>query len=54
MDTVDNSLQTFELQKRIIKASNIVEIIAVDIDLSAIAKCILRDIFILIIKFLYT
>ena len=39
LDTIDSSSQTFELHKRIIKASNIVEIIAVDIDLSNSAKC---------------
>ncbi len=45
IDTIDSSSQTFELHKRIIKASNIVEIIAVDIDLSTSAKCKLRKSF---------
>ena len=44
IDTIDSSSQTFELHKRIIKACNIVEVIAVDIDLSAIAKCMLTNI----------
>lgn len=39
LDTVDSSAQAFDLRKRIIKAANIVEIIAVDIDLSGNAKC---------------
>jgi hypothetical protein len=43
IDTIDSSSQTFELHKRIIKASNIVEIIAVDIDLSSSAKCMLNQ-----------
>jgi hypothetical protein len=38
-DTVDSSVQSFELQKRVITSSNIVEIIAIDIDLSGGAKC---------------
>ncbi len=38
-DTVDTSLQTFELQKRTILSSNIVEIIAIDVDLSGNGKC---------------
>ncbi len=38
-DTVDNSVQTFELQKRTILSYNIVEIIAVDVDLSGSGKC---------------
>jgi len=38
-DTVDSSIQSFELQKRVIASSNIVEIIAIDIDLSGGAKC---------------
>jgi hypothetical protein len=38
-DTVDNSVPTFELQKRIIQASNIVEMIALDNDLSGSGKC---------------
>lgn len=38
LDTMESSSQTFELHKRIIKASNIVELIAVDIDLSN-TKC---------------
>ncbi|CAF1038237.1 unnamed protein product [Rotaria sp. Silwood1] len=43
IDTIDSSSQTFELHKRIIKAINIVEIIAVDVDLSANAKCSLDE-----------
>ena len=39
IDTIDSSAQTFELHKRIIKASNIVEIIAVDMDLAGSGKC---------------
>ena len=39
LDTIDSSSQTFELHRRIIKASNIVEIIAKDVDLSNSAKC---------------
>jgi hypothetical protein len=42
IDTIDSSSQTFELHKRIIKASNIVEVIAIDIDLSGSAKCMLH------------
>jgi hypothetical protein len=38
-DTVDSSLQTFELQKRMIPSANIVEIIAIDIDLTGNGKC---------------
>jgi small nuclear ribonucleoprotein (snRNP)-like protein len=42
-DTVDNSVPTFELQKRIIQASNIVEMIALDNDLSGSGKCVLDE-----------
>jgi hypothetical protein len=38
-DTIDSSVQSFELQKRIIQSSNIVEIIALDIDLTGSGKC---------------
>lgn len=38
-DTIDSSVQSFELQKRIIQSSNIVEIITLDIDLSGNRKC---------------
>ena len=38
-DTIDSSVQTFELQKRMISSSNIVEIIAIDIDLTGNGKC---------------
>lgn len=38
-DTIDSSVQSFELQKRVIQSSNIVEIIAIDVDLSAGGKC---------------
>lgn len=38
-DTVDSSAQTFELTKRIVPSSNIIEIIASDIDLSGSGKC---------------
>lgn len=38
-DTVDSSVQTFELQKRLVTSSNIVEIIAIDVDLSGSGKC---------------
>jgi hypothetical protein len=38
-DTIDSSLQTFELQKRVILSTNIVEMIAIDIDLSGQGKC---------------
>ncbi len=38
-DTVDNSVPSFELQKRIIQSTNIVEIIAIDVDLSGAGKC---------------
>ena len=39
ISTVDSSTQSFELHKQIIKASSIVEIIAVDVDLSGGGKC---------------
>jgi hypothetical protein len=39
IDTIDSSLQTFELHKRVIPSSNIVEVIAVDVDLSGNGKC---------------
>jgi hypothetical protein len=39
VDTVENSVQSFELQKRIIQSSNIVEMIALDIDLTGNGKC---------------
>lgn len=38
-DTVDTSVQSFELQKRVISSATIVEIIALDIDLSGNGKC---------------
>jgi hypothetical protein len=38
-DTVDNSVPSFELQKRIIQSANIVELIAIDVDLSGSGKC---------------
>ena len=38
-ETADNSVPSFELQKKIIQASNIVEMIAADIDLSGNGKC---------------
>jgi len=38
-DTIDNSVTSFELQKRVIQSSNIVEMITLDIDLSANGKC---------------
>jgi hypothetical protein len=38
-DTVDNSVSSFELQRRIIHSSNIVEMITLDIDLSGNGKC---------------
>ncbi|UJR25408.1 hypothetical protein I4U23_006755 [Adineta vaga] len=42
-ETVNSSFQTFELQKRMIQASNIVEIIAIDVDLSGNGKCMLEE-----------
>ncbi|CAF2363792.1 unnamed protein product [Rotaria sp. Silwood2] len=42
-DAVDSSLQSFELNKRIIPSTNIVEIIAGDIDLSGSGKCMLDE-----------
>lgn len=39
INTGDSSAQSFELYKQIIKASSIVEIIAVDVDLSGGGKC---------------
>ena len=39
IDTIDSSAQTFELQKRTILGSNIVEIIAIDVDLAGQNKC---------------
>ncbi|CAF0809537.1 unnamed protein product [Rotaria sp. Silwood1] len=42
-DTVDSSSQSFELNRRIIPSSNIVEIIAGDIDLSGSGKCMLDE-----------
>ncbi len=38
-ETVDNSVPSFELQKRVIQAANIVEMIAVDVDLTGSGKC---------------
>ena len=38
-ETVDNSVSSFELQKRIIQAANIVEMITVDVDLTGNGKC---------------
>lgn len=43
IDTVDNSSQAFDLQKRVILSSNIVEMIAVDVDLSGPGKCLYID-----------
>jgi small nuclear ribonucleoprotein (snRNP)-like protein len=42
-DTVDNSVPSFELQKRIIQSANIVELIAIDVDLSGSGKCMLDE-----------
>lgn len=39
IDTIDSAAPTFELHKRIIKGSIIVEIVAADIDLSGNGKC---------------
>jgi hypothetical protein len=39
IDAGDSSSTTFELQKRVIAATSIVEIIAVDVDLSGQGKC---------------
>lgn len=39
IDTIDSSLQAFELHKQTIASKNIVEIIAIDIDLSGSGKC---------------
>ena len=39
LESIDSTSQTFELNKRIIKASTIVEILAVDMDLSGNGKC---------------
>lgn len=39
IDTIDSSLPTFELRKRIIRVANIVEIIVADVDLSSNTKC---------------
>ena len=39
LETIDSTNQTFELNKRIIKASSVVEILAVDVDLNGNGKC---------------
>lgn len=38
-ETIDSSVTSFELQRKTIQASNIVEMIAVDVDLSGNGKC---------------
>lgn len=38
-ETADNSVSSFELQKKIIQSSNIVEMIAADVDLTGNGKC---------------
>lgn len=38
-ETIDSSVSSFELQKKTIYASNIVEMIAADVDLSGNGKC---------------
>ena len=39
IDTGDSASTPFELQKRVIPSANIVEMIAVDVDLSGQGKC---------------
>jgi len=43
VDTVDSSVQTFDLQKRTIPGANIVEMIAIDVDLTGNGKCMLDE-----------
>jgi len=43
LETIDSTNQTFELHKRIIKASSVVEILAVDVDLNGNGKCLLDE-----------